>query len=336
MNRSLVVILLVAGLLAGSSVYLLGYPGPPVDPAWEVQAPESIPGGALTVRFTGTTTLLFDDGDTQWMVDGWFSRPSLFTMLAGTFEPDMEAIEAGLARNEVGSLAAVIPVHSHYDHAMDSPEVARRTGAKVIGSEATANIARGWGLPEADIQVVANGETVAVGDFDISFIESKHMPYDNADMVEALITDSEISRPLVPPASVFDYKLGKAYVLHVAHPGGTFMVVGSAGFVPGLLDEYDVDVLFLGVGGVGAQTHDYREKYWRHTVDAVSPERIIPVHWDSLTGPIEGPVTGEVRIANLLSGGEEKTLAFLRDKAAENPQLPLLTLPRFERVPLFP
>ena len=39
-------------------------------------------------------------------------------------------IARGLARNEVTTLAAVIPVHSHYDHAMDAPEVARRTGAE--------------------------------------------------------------------------------------------------------------------------------------------------------------------------------------------------------------
>ena len=76
-------------------------------------------------------------------------------------------------------------------------------------------------------------------------------PYTDPDMVATLITDSEIPEPLVPPASAFDYKLGKAYVLHIEHPRGNAMLVGSAGFVPGLLEGLDVDVLFLGVGGLG-------------------------------------------------------------------------------------
>lgn len=33
--------------------------------------------GAVKVTFLGTTTLLFDDGETQLMIDGFFTRPSL-------------------------------------------------------------------------------------------------------------------------------------------------------------------------------------------------------------------------------------------------------------------
>ena len=32
---------------------------------------------AVTVTWLGVTTLLFDDGDTQVLIDGFFSRPSL-------------------------------------------------------------------------------------------------------------------------------------------------------------------------------------------------------------------------------------------------------------------
>ncbi len=330
-----ILILLLACVVA-AAVYLFGYPQPPVDPAWQVEAVDEVPDGALSVRFSGTTTLLFDDGETRWMVDGWFSRPPLWQMLFSDIEPDLEAIGSGLQRMQVDALSAVIPVHSHYDHAMDSPEVARRTGAMVIGSAASANIARGWGLPEERIRVVADGETVQLGRFQVTFIESRHMPYTDPDMVARLITDSEIPEPLVPPASAFDYKLGKAYVLHVEHPLGSFMVVGSAGFVPGLLDDRDVDVVFLGVGGLGGQSPEYREQYWRQTVAAVHPARVIPVHWDSLTGPLAGPFTGEVRIAGLVAGGEARTLAFLQDKAARHPQIQFQTLPRFAPVVLFP
>ena len=143
-------------LAIGLAWLLLFYKSPPVDPAWAVAGSAEIPAGAVTVRFTGTSTLLFSDGETSWMVDGWFSRPGPFSLLFGKVGPDLAAIGQGLAANEVSTLAAVFAMHSHYDHAMDSPEVARRTGAVLLGSESTANIGRGWGLPESQIQVVAD------------------------------------------------------------------------------------------------------------------------------------------------------------------------------------
>ena len=92
--RLLAIILLGA---AAGGVCLLGYPEPPVDPAWQLEASGEVPGGAVTVRFSDTTTLLFDDGETRWVVDGWFSRPSLPRMLFGEIQPDAGAIATGLA-----------------------------------------------------------------------------------------------------------------------------------------------------------------------------------------------------------------------------------------------
>ena len=84
-----------------------------------------------------------------------------------------------------------------------------------------------------------------------------------------------------------------------------------------------------------AQTADYRETYWRETIGRTRPTRVVPIHWDSLTGPIEGPFTGPVRAAGFLSEGTHRTLAFLREKAAAHPEIRLLTLPRYDPVVLF-
>ena len=77
------VILIVLVLAMGLAWLLLLYKSPPVDPAWAVSGSTQIPAGAVTVRFTGTSTLLFSDGETNWMVDGWFSRPGPFSLLFG-------------------------------------------------------------------------------------------------------------------------------------------------------------------------------------------------------------------------------------------------------------
>ena len=338
MARALLVLLGVAVVivLTTAAVLFNAYEDPPVDPAWALPASTSIPEGAVRVRFTGTSTLLFSDGTTHWMVDGWFSRPPLLSLLAGEIEPDVAAIEAGLAANEVDRLAVVIPVHSHYDHAMDAPEVARRTGALLLGSESTANIGRGWGLDESRIRVARDREPLRFGDFTITLIHTKHFEFPDPAMREQALSDPRIETPLVPPVATFDYKVGQPYAIHVAHPKGRFLIQGSAGYVEGGLQGFPADTVFLGIGGLGTQTEDYREAYWRETVEQVGARRLIPIHWDTLVGPIEGPFTGELQAAAFLSAGGDVLLEFLREKLASNPALEVGTLPRFAPVVLFP
>ena len=139
----------------------------------------------------------------------------------------------------------------------------------------------------------------------------------------------------MPPVGAFAYKVGVAWVLHVAHPKGSWLVVGSAGYREGALEGYSADTVFLGIGGLGSQTDAYREAYWRETVESTHPRSIIPIHWDSLTAPIEGPFRGGLRAEGVLSRGGDDTLEFLEAKAAANPGIAFQTLPRYQPVVLF-
>jgi L-ascorbate metabolism protein UlaG (beta-lactamase superfamily) len=327
----------LVALTALCLVYLLSsYRPVPVNEAWQASGVDEVPAGSVTVRFSGTSTLLFDDGETAWMVDGWFSRPGLLALLAGRVEPDLDAIEAGLVANGVERLAAVIPVHSHYDHAMDAPEVARRTGATLLGSESTANIGRGWGLPEDAIRVLRDREPVALGRFVLTPIASRHFQFPDPAFRKQALDRPAITEPLVPPVPVWDYRVGVPWVLHVAHPAGSWLIVGSAGYIEGQLAGFEADTVFLGVGGLGTQSERYRQDYWRETVGRVSPRRVIPIHYDSLTGPLEGPFRGPVMAQALVSDGTAETLAFLEQQVVANPAIEFLTLPRFDRVLLYP
>ena len=100
--------------------------------------------GELSVTFAGVSTLLFDDGQSAVLTDGFFSRPSLARVGLGRIAPDPARIDAALHRLSIrGRLTAVVPVHTHFDHALDSAEVARRTGALLAGGESAANVGRG-------------------------------------------------------------------------------------------------------------------------------------------------------------------------------------------------
>jgi L-ascorbate metabolism protein UlaG (beta-lactamase superfamily) len=341
-RRVVVTLAITLAILVGGSIAIFGwllthFEEPAVDPAWALRASTEIPERAVTVRYTGTSTLLFSDGMTHWMVDGWFSRFGPLEFLFSEISPDVDAIARGLESNQVTQLAAVIPIHSHFDHAMDAPEVARRTGAILLGSESTANIGRGWGLAENQIRVAVSGEPIQFGQFTITLIATNHFAFPNPELAQEALSDPLIAEPLVPPIPAMHYRVGQPYAIHVSHPLGRWLIQGSAGYREGGLAGYDADVVFLGVGGIGAQTESYREDYWRETVTMTGARRVIPIHWDSLTGPATGAFTGPVRASSfVIDSGAKQTLAFLRQKEASDRDLHFSTLPRFDEVVLFP
>lgn len=127
-----VIILTATWLLTRPSMAEVGIP-------YAAAAAEAEPG--VTVKWFGVTTLLIDDGETQIMTDGFFSRPSLLDILMKRpISPDQQSISSMIKKHNINRLAVVIPVHSHYDHAMDSGEVAKQTGALLLGSNSTSFI----------------------------------------------------------------------------------------------------------------------------------------------------------------------------------------------------
>jgi L-ascorbate metabolism protein UlaG (beta-lactamase superfamily) len=90
-------------------------------------------GAPVTLTWLGVSTLLVDDGATAVLTDGFFSRPGLIDVGLRRWAPSQTRIEESLTRAGIDRLAAVIPVHTHFDHALDSAVVAQRTGASMIG-----------------------------------------------------------------------------------------------------------------------------------------------------------------------------------------------------------
>jgi L-ascorbate metabolism protein UlaG (beta-lactamase superfamily) len=245
-----------------------------------------VPGatGPFGVTFLGVAGLLFDDGEHAVMTDGFFSRPSLLRVGLGTVAPDDARIDAALARLDLGRrLRAVLPVHTHYDHALDSAVVARRTGAVLAGGRSAANLGRGAGLPEDRIRVVEPDAPIALGSFTVTPVVSDHCPPDRY--------PGEITGPVTPPVRASAYRCGEAWSLVVAHASGrTALVQGSAGFVEGSLEGHSADVAYLGVGQLGVQDEQYVRDYWRHTVEAVGATEVVLVHWDDFFRPLDEPL----------------------------------------------
>jgi L-ascorbate metabolism protein UlaG (beta-lactamase superfamily) len=240
----------------------------------------------LSVTWLGVATLLLDDGSSALMTDGFFSRPGL-AQLAGKVAPSVARVDGCLARAKVSRLEAVIPVHTHFDHVLDSALVADRTGARLVGGESAANVGRGYGLPEDRLIVAVPGEPIRFGAFDVTLVESHHCPPDRFPGV--------IGAPLTPPVKVSAYRCGEAWSTLVHHrpSGRRLLIQGSAGFVKGALAgqaAQNTEVVYLSVGQLGLRPRSYLLDYWTETVRTVGARRAVLIHWDDFFRPLSKPL----------------------------------------------
>ena len=296
----------------------VGLPGVPV-----LAAPAEAP--TVSVTWYGVSTLLFDDGETKLLVDGFFSRP-LFEDLESMAEPDAAQIRRMVETAGLHDLAMITAVHSHFDHAMDVGAVALATGATVFASESTANVARGAGVDESRIVVVDDRRTERYGDFAVTLIRSAHLPMENGGPPIPGTIDS----PLVPPAPIGAWKEGGSYSVVIEHPVGTAVVQGSAGYVAGGLDGVAANVVYLGIGGVGIPGRDHVRTYFEEIVRATGAGCARPVHWDDFNRPL-----GEIALPAGREGMEEG-FAWVREfAAAGDPPVGLATLPFGQAVDAF-
>ncbi|MFJ8962602.1 MBL fold metallo-hydrolase [Lentzea sp. NPDC102401] len=239
-------------------------------------------GAGVTAWFLGTSSVLLSDGHTAVLSDGFVTRPGLARVALGRIAPDQRLVRQAIERLGSPPIAAVVCVHSHYDHALDAPVWASLTGADLVGSESTANIGRGLGVPGRSLVVVGDGDVLTRGAFELTFVESDHSPGDRH--------PGTVDAPLVPPRPSREWRTGAVYSVFASHPLGTVLLHASAGFRPGALHGTRADVVYLGVGTLGKQSSGYVEAYWDEVVRATGAWRVVLVHWDDFFAPLDRPL----------------------------------------------
>ncbi len=258
----------------------------------------------VTATWLGVTTLLFDDGDTQLLIDGFFSRPSLEDIvLDRPVNNDAAMINYALDEYRMRRLAAIIPVHSHFDHAMDVGAIANRTSASILGSESTLQIARGAGVPEDQTTLVETGKAYEFGQFLVTMLASSHA---SLGWRGSVVYAGKIDAPLTMPQPVSAFREGNSYTIVIAHPQGTAIVQGSAGMPHSTLAATGADVVMLGVNGLESLGYDYAERYWQSLVTATGAQSVYPIHFDDFTRPF-----GETVVSARVLGDFERTAEWL-------------------------
>jgi L-ascorbate metabolism protein UlaG (beta-lactamase superfamily) len=305
-KRTVITIASIVLLLSALLVWAWQDRAAVADSGLHPQVVDNVPETAVTATWLGVTTLLFDDGETQILIDGFISRPSLFqSLMQRPVTYDAPMINFVMNEYQIRRLAVIIPVHSHYDHAMDVGAIANRSSASILGSETTANIARGVGVPEDQIVVAEAGAPYSFGNFTVTLVPSVHAPVGLRGEVPLPGT---VDDPLALPAPITAWREGGSYSIVISHPQGTTIVQGSAGYKQGALDAVQADVVMLGVGLLRSLGRDYTERYWQALVTSTGATRVFPVHFEDQTRPF-----GEIVLPPKLIDNFTRTARWLKD-----------------------
>jgi L-ascorbate metabolism protein UlaG (beta-lactamase superfamily) len=278
------------------------------------RATPAVADGRLRARFLGTSTIAITDGDTTIMTDGFFSRPSIARLFLGAVRPNRLRIEHALLKAGLTRVDAIFVAQSHHDHAMDTAYVAHLTGARIIGSSSTVNIALGSDF-KGEIEALGHRSIHKVGLFEVTAFQTPHSsptPFPGKN-----------TGKLSPYAGVEDYREGGNFSFLVNHPRGRILIVPSRGCREGQFQGVTADVVFLGVGGLFTKPGLMKD-HWRESVVRTGARLVIPIHWDNFFRPLHK------RMDSLMPGSIEKREALLIALAAEAP--PEADI-RVERVP---
>jgi L-ascorbate metabolism protein UlaG (beta-lactamase superfamily) len=176
-----------------------------------------------------------------------------------------------------GEVVGVLVGHTHFDHAVDAPAIARRFGCKAYGSDSLLTLMSLHGLAEQTVEVEPY-RTYELGPFEVSFTPSVHsklllglaVPYDGDLSCEHLDA-------LTPGA----YRCGQVWGITIGAAGVSFYHQGSANLIDDAVRERGVDVFLAGVAG-----RSFTEGYWRRILPLLDPKVVVPTHYDNFFRPL--------------------------------------------------
>lgn len=254
------------------------------------------------VRWLGTAGFEIRCDEHVVLIDPYITRAPLRRCVFGRLTPDLEAIAHFVPRAD-----AIVVGHTHFDHALDVPAIARQTGAKVFGSRSAIRLCRAAKIPESQLLMVerepgADAITAEVGPFTLRFAPSAHSRF----LLGRVPFPGDITDCDDVPVKTADYRCGAVFRVEIEVAGRTIVHLGSAELTPGGIVPQDVDLLLLCVAG-WRSSPDLPERVMR----SLSPQRILLSHWDNFFEPMDQParVLPSIGMAHLV----ERLAALSRD-----------------------
>ena len=224
-------------------------------------------------------------------IDPYVSRVPLSTLLRRSPAiPDAAAIDRHIGRPE--NVVGVLVGHTHFDHAVDAPALARRFRAPALGSRSLATLMHLHGAGELAVEVEPY-RRYELGPFTVSFTPSLHS---RLVLGLAVPFDGELSCEHLDGLTPGAYRCGRVWGIRVEVAGVSFYHQGSANLVDDAIRERGVDYFLAGVAGRG-----FTRNYWRRILDRVQPHTVLPTHYDDFFKPLSEPMgfTTNVNLARV-------------------------------------
>jgi L-ascorbate metabolism protein UlaG (beta-lactamase superfamily) len=179
-----------------------------------------------------------------------------------------------------GTVAGVLVGHTHFDHAVDAPAIARRHGAQAYGSASLARLMRLHGLGELAVEVFPH-RPYELGPFVVRFVPSRHSKLLFGRKVPM---DGELTCEHLQGLAPTTYKCGAVYGIRIDIAGISIYHQGSADLNDGELRDGPVDVFLAGVAGRSVTPH-----YWQRILPKLDPRVVVPTHYDNFFSPLGRP-----------------------------------------------
>lgn len=229
-------------------------------------------GGAIRVTWLGTAGFAIEHEQHVLLLDPYLTRASLSRCLLAPLRAD-----PALAPRWVPRADAIVLSHTHFDHALDTPLIARQTGARVFGSRSAMHLCRSHGLPEPQLECVeprAGGapHEAEVGPFRLRFWPSAH----SALVLGRVPFPGDIADCTDLPLRAEGYRCGAVFGLEIEVAGRRLFHVGSAELVERGWRLGAIDLALACVAGWTAT-----DRYPERLLAALSPGAVLLHHWDN-------------------------------------------------------
>ena len=242
-------------------------------------APLELPPG-LELEWLGVSGYrLTYEGHTL-LIDPYFSRVPLRNLIRREpARPDGQVLDRFL--RIPGRVVGVLVGHTHFDHAVDAPEIARRVRCPALGSRSLARLMRLHGLEKLAVEVEPY-RRYELGPFEVSFTPSAHS---KLLLGLAVPFDGELTCQHLDRLSPSAYRCGDVWGIHVAVAGTSFYHQGSADLQDDAIRHRGVDVFLAGIAG-----RSFTRDYWGRILRRLEPRFVVPTHYDDFFKPLDDPM----------------------------------------------
>ncbi len=219
----------------------------------------------VSMRWLGNAGFEFHINSTYILIDPFLTRPKTHQVYYGRVVPDKASIKKHIACAD-----HILITHTHFDHSMDAPEIARLTGATVHGSINTCALMHAHGLSISQIHAVSTRETFQNETVRVSILNAAH-PWIPG------YTPGKLSENLKFPLRLQDYRMDKCYS-YLLDTGKLKILIWSS---TDYKNAPQADILTC--RAVSSQN------WYNKLLSQVNPRLVIPQHWDDFFQPLDRP-----------------------------------------------